>query len=78
MSGRDEYPLELTQCPECDALAEVLARFTLASTEGYVEHARVTCLNKHGFVMPTERLVPERLVTEPTDRQRARVRRRRD
>ncbi|GAA4359106.1 hypothetical protein [Angustibacter luteus] len=78
MSGRDDHSLELTQCPECDALAEVLARFTLASTEGLVEHVRVTCLNKHGFVMPAERLVPERLVAEPSQRHQARARRRRD
>ena len=78
MSGRDVYPLELTQCPECDALAEVLARFTLDSTDGAVEHVRVTCVRKHGFVMPAERLVPELLVAEPSDHQRAQVRRRRD
>jgi hypothetical protein len=78
MSGRDETTLELTQCPECDALAEVVARFTLASTDGQVEHVRVTCIAKHGFVMPAERLVGEHLVKEPSNRPQVRARRRRD
>jgi hypothetical protein len=78
MSGRDETRLELTQCPECDALAEVVARFTLASTDGPIEHVRVTCVGRHGFVMPAERLVPEHLVKEPSARSHARVRRERD
>ncbi|WP_426566433.1 hypothetical protein ACPPVT_07755 [Angustibacter sp. McL0619] len=78
MSGRDETTLELTQCPECDALAEVVARFTLGSTDGPIEHARVTCILKHGFVMPAERLVPEHLAKEPSSRPQIRVRRRRE
>ena len=78
MAGKDETTLELTQCPECDALAEVVARFTLGSTDGPVEHVRVTCILNHGFVMPAERLVKEHLVREPSERQRTQARRQRD
>jgi hypothetical protein len=78
MSGRDEATLELTQCPECDELAEVLDRFMLASSDGPMEHARVTCIRKHRFVMPAAGLVPEHLVKEPSGRSHAKVRRERE
>lgn len=30
-------------CPECGRMAEVVDRFTLASTDGPVEHIRLRC-----------------------------------
>lgn len=48
--------MELTICPECGTVAEVLWRTALDSTSGPVEHAKVLCLNRHGFLLPVESL----------------------
>jgi len=46
--------MQFTYCPHpaCCALAEILDRFTLQSTDGPVEHVRVLCLNQHRFALP--------------------------
>jgi hypothetical protein len=44
---------ELTACPECSATAEVTDRVLLDSTDGPVEHARIRCVRRHWFYMPT-------------------------
>ncbi|MER7073918.1 hypothetical protein [Terrabacter sp. NPDC000476] len=48
--------LETTTCPVCGAVAEVTDRSVLESTDGPVEHARVTCLARHWFVLPLSSL----------------------
>jgi hypothetical protein len=47
---------DLTSCPDCGALAEIVDRDVLESTDGPVEHARVRCLTRHVFFLPTARL----------------------
>ncbi len=51
-------PMQFTYCPHpaCCALAEILDRFTLQSTDGPVEHVRVLCLNRHRFALPVDSL----------------------
>ena len=44
--------MELTTCPECGRPAEVEWRDVLESTDGPVEHARVTCVDRHWFFVP--------------------------
>lgn len=44
---------ELTSCPECENVAEIIDRFVLESTDGPIEHVRVRCLSDHHFLMPT-------------------------
>jgi hypothetical protein len=41
--------VEFVGCPEptCQAPAEIVDRFVLASTHGPVEHAQTMCLNGH-------------------------------
>ena len=48
--------MELTTCPECHAPAEIVGREVWSSTDGPVEHARVRCVRRHFFCLPTERL----------------------
>jgi hypothetical protein len=48
--------MDTTLCPECGALAEVLWRDVLASTDGPVEHAKIGCVNRHWFLLPLWKL----------------------
>ena len=41
-------------CPQCQQPAEVLDRFVLESTDGPVEHLRVSCVDRHHFLLPAE------------------------
>ena len=43
---------DLTTCPDCGAVAEVLDRFVLESTDGPVEHVRTVCVARHLFLLP--------------------------
>jgi hypothetical protein len=48
--------VDLTACPECGRLAEVEWRDVLESTDGPVEHARVSCVGRHRFFLPAAML----------------------
>jgi hypothetical protein len=53
--------MDTTLCPECGGLAEVQAREVLQSTDGPVEHAKVSCIRRHWFFLPVaslERALP--------------------
>jgi hypothetical protein len=53
--------MDATLCPECGALAEVQWRAVLEGTDGPVEHAKVSCVRRHWFLLPVaslERPVP--------------------
>lgn len=52
--------MELTACPECGGLAEIVWRAALESTDGPVEHVRVVCVRRHWFLMPTAALLGSR------------------
>ena len=56
-NGAHAPRLETTTCPECGALAEVTERAVLESTDGPVEHARVVCVDRHWFLLPTAGLM---------------------
>jgi hypothetical protein len=44
--------MDLTTCPECGHPAEVEWRDVLESTDGPVEHARISCVQRHCFLLP--------------------------
>jgi hypothetical protein len=48
--------LEIVECPECAAPAEVVDRFMLDSADGPIEHAVVLCVLAHRFTVLVERL----------------------
>jgi hypothetical protein len=48
--------MDATTCPECGAIAEVLWRDVLDSTDGPIEHARIQCLTRHHFLLPVASL----------------------
>jgi len=48
--------MDTTLCPECGALAEVLWRAVMESTDGPVEHAKIGCVRRHWFLLPVARL----------------------
>jgi hypothetical protein len=51
-------PPELIACPQPDCLApaQVVDRFTLASTDGPVDHVKTMCLAGHGFTPTADML----------------------
>ncbi|MCW2718052.1 MAG: hypothetical protein JWR81_1874, partial [Pseudonocardia sp.] len=44
--------VDVTVCPECGEVAEVLQRPVLSSTDGPVELGRVCCARGHWFLLP--------------------------
>jgi hypothetical protein len=48
--------MELTVCPECAEPAEVQWRAVMESTDGPVEHAKILCVRRHWFLLPTAAL----------------------
>lgn len=66
--------MELTVCPECGQPAEVQWRAVMESTDGPVEHARVLCVRRHWFLLPTAMLAGPRAQRRvaPTESRRPR------
>jgi hypothetical protein len=52
--------MDLTVCPECAEPAEVQWRAVMESTDGPVEHAKVLCVRRHWFLLPTAMLARPR------------------
>ena len=48
--------MELTRCPECGLVAEVVGRDVWPSTDGPVEHVHVRCVARHRFLLPVATL----------------------
>jgi hypothetical protein len=48
--------MELTVCPQCREPAEIQWRAVMSSTDGPVEHAKVLCVRRHWFLLPTAML----------------------
>ena len=48
--------LTIVGCPQCGQPAEVIDRFVLESTDGPAEHLRVSCLERHHFMLPSAAL----------------------
>lgn len=41
--------MTFVRCPQCDLPAEIVDRFTLASTGGPTEHVKTMCVGGHWF-----------------------------
>ncbi|MFN8196169.1 MAG: hypothetical protein U0R80_18040 [Nocardioidaceae bacterium] len=48
--------MDMTHCPACGLVAEVVWREVLESTDGPVEHAKVRCADRHWFLLPVASL----------------------
>ncbi len=46
--------MEMCSCPSCGSPAEIVARTSLDSTDGPVEHLRIRCLEGHRFFLLAE------------------------
>lgn len=64
--------MDMTNCPECGVIAEIVDRHVLHSTDGPIEHARVRCAARHTFFMPVASLerppAPSRRTGKPASR----------
>jgi hypothetical protein len=54
-SKPESTPLLIAGCPDCGLPAEILEQFSLASTDGNVEHVALACVDGHYFRMPADR-----------------------
>ena len=57
--GAAQY-LEFVICPDCSMIATARWGGCLESTDGPVEHVRITCVHRHWFLMPAD-MFTERL-----------------
>lgn len=48
--------MEIVDCPECAAPAEIESSAALEGTYGAVEHVKIRCVLKHWFLLPREML----------------------
>jgi hypothetical protein len=48
--------MEVVRCPQCAATARIVDRFTLASTDGPLEHVKLECPNGHWLTPPAAQL----------------------
>jgi hypothetical protein len=65
--------MDLTTCPECGLVAEVVDRDAWPSTDGPVEHAHVRCVAGHRFVLPVATLAMHHVVAQPHRSRRGRA-----
>lgn len=67
-SGRPAIVV-LIVCPEpsCGAPAEMIDQFVLWSTSGPIEHVRTYCVQRHIFLLPTERLLGSGLASDRSE-----------
>jgi hypothetical protein len=52
-----------TTCPTCLKPAEIVDRFTLASTDGPAEHIKVRCSNGHVYTLLVDEVQSLRLAS---------------
>ncbi len=48
--------LDIVACPECSMTAVLQWIGRLESTDGPVDHVRITCVDRHWFLMPADTL----------------------
>ncbi|MGH3871273.1 MAG: hypothetical protein ACRDSR_07105 [Pseudonocardiaceae bacterium] len=53
--GADQQ-LDIVACPECSMTAAMQRGDPIESTDGPVDHVRITCVNRHWFLMPADML----------------------
>ncbi len=63
VDGANQY-LNLVACPECSMAATLQWANRVESTDGPVDHVRVTCVNRHWFLMPADTLTERTRITE--------------
>ncbi|MGH4006727.1 MAG: hypothetical protein ACRDTH_00910 [Pseudonocardiaceae bacterium] len=51
-----DHHLDIVTCPECSMIATLQRGDQLESTDGLVDHVRITCVNRHWFLMPADTL----------------------
>jgi hypothetical protein len=63
--GAADPHLDIVACFECAATAAVQGRGPVESTDGPLDHVRITCVNRHWFMMAAD-MINERSQGPPT------------
>jgi hypothetical protein len=53
--GAEQY-FDIVACPECSMPAALQRGNRVESTDGLIDHIRITCANRHWFLMPADTL----------------------
>ena len=53
--GAGQHP-DFLACPECSMPAATYGWDRMESTDGPVDHVRITCVNRHWFLMPADKI----------------------
>lgn len=53
--GAEQF-FDIVACPECSMTAALQRGNRVESTDGPIDHVRVTCANRHWFLMPADML----------------------
>ena len=51
-----DHTLDIVACPECSMAAAMQWRDRIESTDGPLDTVRITCVNRHWFMMPVDAL----------------------
>jgi hypothetical protein len=60
---------DIVACPGCSTTAAMQWGDRLESTDGPVDHVRITCVNRHWFLMPADAFPPGRGIALPARRE---------
>jgi hypothetical protein len=54
--SRVDMRMDIVSCPECDAVATVERYGTAVGSDGPVDHVKISCPNRHWFLLPADLL----------------------
>lgn len=71
-NNAEPAPGALVDCPTCGLPAEITNSFTLIGVPEPVKHVKVTCIQRHWYVLPVDMFAVSAAVPEHADDSRGR------
>jgi hypothetical protein len=66
-NNAEPAPVALVDCPTCGLPAEITNSFTLIGVPESVKHVKVTCIQRHWYVLPVDMFAAGAAVPEHVD-----------